>query len=335
MLAAHGRPLSYELTGSFATHDDGFETPSAAARDRALHRRHVDRGRRAQRRARQGAHAQGRHHPASIAGGRRLRSSTARAPTGTSRSARYEIAVTGTEFDVRWSDEPRALRGGDEVGQHRRARLADGRRHPAARRPAAGGVAGEEDAGRQRGRVRAARDRAAARAGRRAPRRAPRDDTAREEPPSAPDAQRAVVPPPPAPEPPRGAGAVCRCRPPPFEPAPLPPPQQQPPSPVPETPARRRLPTSDQGGASCNARPLPQIRFEHAGEGFRVLSRRARQPCSATRSSTTALVVRRRLAALRCFVRHHRVARPGRGVVPVGRGGRSSCPATSICAAAR
>ena len=26
------------------------------------------------------------------------------------------------------------------------------------------------------------------------------------------------------------------------------------------------------GGASCNARPLPQIRFEHAAEGFRVLS---------------------------------------------------------------
>ena len=26
------------------------------------------------------------------------------------------------------------------------------------------------------------------------------------------------------------------------------------------------------GGASCNGRPQPQIRFEHASEGFRVLS---------------------------------------------------------------
>src|SRR5262249_54047360 len=28
----------------------------------------------------------------------------------------------------------------------------------------------------------------------------------------------------------------------------------------------------EMGGANCNARPLPQIRFEHASEGFRVLS---------------------------------------------------------------
>ena len=94
----------------------------------------------------------------------------------------YEIAVTGTEFDVRWSDNRDALRGGDEVGQHRRARLADGRRHPAARRPAAGGVADGEDAGRQRDRVRA--DRRSSR--RPAPPEpvAPRDETPREAPPA-------------------------------------------------------------------------------------------------------------------------------------------------------
>jgi hypothetical protein len=26
------------------------------------------------------------------------------------------------------------------------------------------------------------------------------------------------------------------------------------------------------GGASCNTRPIPQLRFEHASEGFRVLA---------------------------------------------------------------
>ena len=56
---------------------------------------------------------------------------------------------------------PRRLRGRDEVGHGRRARLADGRRDPPARRTAAGGVAGEQDAGRQRGRPRRAVERRA------------------------------------------------------------------------------------------------------------------------------------------------------------------------------
>jgi hypothetical protein len=55
--------------------------------------------------------------------------------------------------------------------------------------------------------------------------------------------------------------------PPPFEPAP---PPTAPASATPEPePAGSFL---GLGGANCNARPLPQIRFEHASEGFRILA---------------------------------------------------------------
>jgi hypothetical protein len=58
--------------------------------------------------------------------------------------------------------------------------------------------------------------------------------------------------------------------PPPFEPAP------PPTAPASATPAPEPAVGSDSflglGGASCGARPLPQIRFEHASEGFRILA---------------------------------------------------------------
>src|SRR5689334_21664689 len=57
--------------------------------------------------------------------------------------------------------------------------------------------------------------------------------------------------------------------PPPFEPGPGPTP------PPAAAPAPSPAPVVSQlglGGESCNERPLPQIRFEHATEGFRVLS---------------------------------------------------------------
>jgi hypothetical protein len=57
--------------------------------------------------------------------------------------------------------------------------------------------------------------------------------------------------------------------PPPFEPAAPPPPPEPAPA-VPPAPAASDL--LGMGGQACNGKPLPQIRFEHAAEGFRVLA---------------------------------------------------------------
>ena len=137
--------------------------------------------------------------------------------------------------------------------------------------------------------------------------------------------ERAVVPPPPAPEPPRGP-PLSSLAPPPFEPAPLPPPRQQPPSPVPETAgaAAGLRPESGRGGVHRQAPAADPLRSRRRGLP-RAVDRhvgRVQQPGRRPH----ALVVRRRLAALRRFVRHHRAARPGRGVVPVRRGGHLPAP---------
>jgi hypothetical protein len=262
-----GRPLSYELTGSFATHNDGFETPAAAGATArftdgtsiAVGARSVAR---VKTRTRKGATIQldrGRasfavvHHPGA----------DWHVEVGP-----YDIAVTGTEFDVRWSDNRDrfevmmksgsivvrgALTGAGiplRAGQRLVASLTEKTlvvneitsEQPQIEPPSAPPSAMQV---------------------------APSDEAPREEPPRA-RRERAIVPPPPAPEPPRGP-PLSALSPPPFEPAPLPR-QQQPSSPVPETGPPPPSSDLNQGGATCTAKPQPQLRFDHAGEGFRVLS---------------------------------------------------------------
>ena len=261
-----GRPLSYELTGSFATHNDGFETPSAAGATArftdgtsiAVGARSVAR---VKERTRKGATIQLDRGRASFAVVHRPGADW-HVEVGP-----YEIAVTGTEFDVRWSDDRErfevvmksgsivvrgALTGAGiplRAGQRLVASLSE-------KTLVVNEIASEQP---QIEPPPAPPETVA-----------PRDETPREEPPRA-RRERAVVPPPPAPEPPRGP-PLSSLAPPPFEPAPLPAPRQQPPSPVPETPAPPPVSDLNQGGAACTANPQPQIRFDHAGEGFRVLS---------------------------------------------------------------
>ena len=264
-LLTPGRPLSYELTGSFATHDDGFETPSAAgATARFTDGTAISVGARSvarvKARTRKGATIQLDRGHASFAVVHRPGADW-HVEVGP-----YEIAVTGTEFDVRWAENRErfevVMKSGSIVvrgsltgagiplraGQRLVASLAEKTlvvneitsEQPQIEPPPA------------------------------PPPAAPRDETPREEPPRS-RRERAVVPPPPAPEPPRGP-SLASLSPPPFEPAPLPQPPAAAPSPVPETAPPPPASDLNQGGSSCAAAPQPQIRFEHAREGFRVLS---------------------------------------------------------------
>ena len=264
-----GRPLSYELSGSFATHNDGFETPAAAGATArftdgtsiAVGARSVAR---VKTRTRKGATIQLDRGRASFAVVH-LPGADWHVEVGP-----YDIAVTGTEFDVRWSDDRDrfevtmksgsivvrgALTGAGiplRTGQRLVASLTEKtlvvneitseqpQIEPPSVSPPPVPVA-------------------------------PRDEAPREEPPRA-RREHPIVPPAPAPEPPRGP-SLSSLSPPPFEPAPLPPPrQQEPSSPVPETAPPPAASDLNQGGRSCSASPAPQIRFDHAGEGFRVLS---------------------------------------------------------------
>jgi hypothetical protein len=93
---------------------------------------------------------------------------------------------------------------------------------------------------------------------------APRDEAPRPRPRQVAQAEIQLRDVPPA-ESPELLARMRGLSPPPFEPAPPPPPAA--PAPPPATAASQL----GVGGASCNERPLPQIRFEHVTEGFRVL----------------------------------------------------------------
>jgi FecR-like protein len=263
------QPLHYELSGTYAARDDGFETPSngsATARfsDGTAIAVGAHSAARVQARTRAGATIRLERGRASFAVVHRpgARWNVEVGP--------FEIAVTGTEFDVHWSDD----RDGFEVimksgtvvvrgsltgagiplhaGQRLVASLANktlvvnemaGAERRASAPTTARVVAPRDEAPRPR------RERLVAQA--------------------APEAQLRDVAPPPA-ESPEALARRRSLSPPPFEPAPPP----TPPAAAPAPPAPPTVTPSDLGlgGANCNARPLPQIRFEHAAEGFRVLS---------------------------------------------------------------
>ena len=268
VLMLRPQPLHYELSGTYAARDDAFETPgngTATARfsDGTSIAVGAHSAARVRSRTRAGATIRLDRGQASFAVAHRPGASW-NVEVGP-----FEIAVTGTEFDVRWLDGRDSfevvMKSGTVVvrgsltgagiplhaGQRLVASLANKTLvvSEAARAERSNDVPATA-------RVVSPRDEAAP------PRRA------RQVAQLAPDdVQARAVPEPPA----ESAEALARRRalsPPPFEPAPSAPPQ------APAAPADPAVTASDLGlgGASCNVRPLPQIRFEHASEGFRVLS---------------------------------------------------------------
>jgi hypothetical protein len=259
-------PLGYELSGSYAARDDAFETPgngTATARFSDGTSIAV------------GAHSAARVKARTRAGATiRLERGRASFAVVHRPGARwnvevgpFDIAVTGTEFDVHWSDD----RDGFEVimksgtvvvsgsltgegiplhaGQRLVASLANktlvvnegahAEARKEARRPPQV-VAPADEAPRPR------RERLVAQA-----------------------APASREPPAPAGESPETLARLRALSPPPFEPAPVRPPAL---APAPTAPAAPAVAALGAGGPSCHARPQPQIRFEHAGEGFRVLA---------------------------------------------------------------
>ena len=259
------QPLDYQLSGTYAARDDAFETPgngTATARFSdgtaiAVGSRSVARVRA---RTRAGATIRLERGRASFAVVHRpgARWNVEVGP--------FEIAVTGTEFDVHWSDDREGfevimksgtvvVRGsltGAGIPLHAGQRLVASLANKTL-------VVNETS---QSDRRSAAPSEQVV---------APRDEPppprrARQVAQVAPDIQLRDQPPAESPE------TLARLRalsPPPFEPAPPPAPQAPPAAPAPQMVVGTAL---NAGGASCNARPQPQIRFEHAGEGFRVLA---------------------------------------------------------------
>ena len=286
-------------------------------RHRAVLRRHVDRGRHAQRGPRARRAPAPARPSASSAGGRRSRSSTVRAPAGTSRSARSRSPSPAPSSTSTGRTIATGLRGGDEVGNGRRARLADRRGDSAARRPAPGRVAREQDAGRQRGR---ARRTAARRAGDRptssrrtttpAPRRAASALVAQ----AAPELTLRDAPAPA--ESPETLARLRALSPPPFEPAPPPPPPRRRP-PAPPAPAVSDL---GLGGAGLQRAARCPRSGSSTPRKASASSPATPRRCSATRSSTTPS---RGAAAGRC-ASTRRSTSPI--VAPVRRGGDLPAP---------
>jgi hypothetical protein len=268
LFTARAQPLRYELSGTYAARDDGFETPgdgTATARfsDGTSIAVGAHSAARVRARTRAGATIRLEHGQASFAVVHRpdARWNVEVGP--------FEIAVTGTEFDVRWSDDREGfevvmksgtviVRGsltGEGLPLHAGQRLvaslanktlvvsevahAEERREP----PAAPHMVAPQDPP--------------------APPRRHERTVAQ----AAPELTLRDVPQQPGPSP----EVLARMRalsPPPFEPVPPSPPA------APSQPALAPAASSflGMGGASCSARPLPQIRFEHASEGFRVLA---------------------------------------------------------------
>jgi len=260
------QPLDYQLSGTYAARDDAFETPgngTATARFSdgtaiAVGARSVARVRA---RTRAGATIRLERGRASFAVVHRpgARWNVEVGP--------FEIAVTGTEFDVHWSDDREGfevimksgtvvVRGsltGAGIPLHAGQRLVASLANKTL--VVNEGSQSERRTAAPPEQVVAPRDEPPP------PRRARQMTTAQAAP--AQDLQREQ---PPA-ESPETLARLRALSPPPFEPAP--PPAAPPAPPAAEMPAGTAL---NVGGASCNARPQPQIRFEHAGEGFRVLS---------------------------------------------------------------
>jgi hypothetical protein len=181
----------------------------------------------------------------------------------------FEIAVTGTEFDVHWSDDREGfevvmksgsvvVRGsltGAGIPLHAGQRLVASLANKTL-------VVSETSQSDRRAAPPAESQVVAPRDEPAPPRRARQMTTAQ----VAPDIQREQ---PPA-ESPETLARLRGLSPPPFEPAPATPAPAAPPAePAPQMQVGTALAV---GGDSCNARPLPQIRFERADEGFRVLS---------------------------------------------------------------
>jgi hypothetical protein len=270
VLMLRPQPLHYELSGTYAARDDAFETPgngTATARfsDGTSIAVGAHSAARVRARTRAGATIRLDRGRASFAVAHRPGASW-NVEVGP-----FEIAVTGTEFDVRWSDDRDGfevlmksgtvvVRGsltGAGIPLHAGQRLVASLTNKTLVVSEVARAERSNDA-TATARVVSPRDEAAP------PRRARQVAQAQVE--TAPDVQ-VRVPEPPA----ESAEALARRRalsPPPFEPAPLAP------APAPAAPAAPAVTAGDLGlgGASCNARPLPQIRFEHAAEGFRVLS---------------------------------------------------------------
>ena len=257
------RPLNYELTGSFATHDDGFETPPAAgATARFSDGTSIAVGARSaariKARTRAGATVQLDRGHASFAVVHRPGADW-HVEVGP-----YDIAVTGTEFDVRWSDNRDRfevlMKSGSIVVRGALTGagipLRTGQRLVASLSQKTLVVDEITPEPSQPDPTPAA------------PAVAPSDEPAREEPPRV--RRERALPPPAAPERPRGQ-SLSSLQPPPFEPAPLPPAAPPPPSPLPDALPPATAALLNQGGAACGSKPLPQIRFEHVNEGFRVL----------------------------------------------------------------
>jgi len=269
LLSRNPQPLRYELSGTYAARDDGFETPG----DGTATARFSDGTAIAV-----GAHSAARVRERTRAG------ATIRLERGRASFAvvhrpgahwnvevgPFEIAVTGTEFDVHWSDN----HDGFEVLMKSGSVVVRG---------SLSGAGIPLHAG-QRLVASLANKSLVVNEITRADRPADAPSTAhvlspREVPPpsrharqlaqsaqAAPEIQLRDLPPAQSPE------AIARLRaltPPPFEPAPPPPPSVAPAPAEPKLLVGRDL---EAGGTTCDNRPLPQIRFEHAAEGFRVLS---------------------------------------------------------------
>jgi hypothetical protein len=271
-------PLRYELSGTYAARDDAFETPGNGTATA-----HFSDGTSIAVGAHSAARVQARTRAGATIRLERGRASFAVAHRPGAHwnveVGPFEIAVTGTEFDVHWSDD----RDGFEVvmksgtvtvrgsltgagiplhaGQRLVASLAN-------KTLVVSEIARAERPSLDAPEVRSPPHVVA-------PHEAPaRPHHERQVAQAAPELTLRDAPPAESPE------TLARLRalsPPPFEPAPPPPPAEPAPA-VPPAPAASDL---GMGGQACNARPLPQIRFEHASEGFRVL---AGGPASVFRS---------------------------------------------------
>ncbi|HXU03448.1 MAG TPA: FecR family protein, partial [Polyangia bacterium] len=260
------QPLGYELSGTYAARDDGFETPgngTATARfsDGTSVAVGAGSAARVRARTRTGATIRLERGRASFAVVHRpgARWNVEVGP--------FEIAVTGTEFDVHWSDD----RDGFEVVMKSGTVVVSG------------SLTGEGIPLHAGQRLVASLTNKTLVVNEVVRAQRPQDAAA---------TARVVAPHDEAPPPPRRARLVAQAEPeltlrdvgppsespevlarrralnpPPFEPAP-----PQPPTAAPAAPAAPTAAELGMGGGSCNARPLPQIRFEHATEGFRVLS---------------------------------------------------------------
>jgi FecR protein len=260
-------PLRYELSGTYAARDDAFETPgNGTATARFSDGTSIAVGThslaRVKARTRAGATIRLERGQASFAVVHRpgARWNVEVGP--------FDIAVTGTEFDVHWSDD----RQGFEVVMKSGTVVVSGSL-------TGEGIplhAGQRLVASLANKTLVVNDVARAERPLDAPATAhvvsPHDDVA-----SRPRRERTVAQAEPeltlrdAPTPAESPETLARLRalsPPPFEPAAPPPP----PEPAPAAPPAPAVSDLGLGGQACNGRPLPQIRFEHATEGFRVLA---------------------------------------------------------------